>query len=159
MEASDKKVNAIRTTCQARSSIEPVSVTAPILEARAFRAGATRLIRTCTAAVVRRAVRQNHSVIKCRCDAAEIVQKGLAFGRHWSGTVGQFRAPRAPRDPAPPAPLPRWGFGGAARRRGTRTRDLDVQVFEEATEGVSASGRSNRKTIATHCARCCAEQS
>jgi hypothetical protein len=47
-----------RTTCQARSSIEPVSVTAPILEARTFRAGATRLIRTCTAAVVRRAVRR-----------------------------------------------------------------------------------------------------
>jgi hypothetical protein len=31
-------------------------------------------------------------------------------------------APRAPRDPAPPAASPRWGFGGAARRRETEQR-------------------------------------
>jgi len=29
----------------------------------------------------------------------------------------QFRALRSPRDPAPSALWPRWGFGGAARRR------------------------------------------
>jgi hypothetical protein len=46
-----------------------------------------------------------------------IIQKGLAFGRDWSGTVANSGSQRAPRDPAPPAPWPRWGFGGAARRR------------------------------------------
>ena len=46
-----------------------------------------------------------------------IIQKGLAFGRHWSGTVANPGRPRALRDPAPPARWPRWGFGGAARRR------------------------------------------
>jgi hypothetical protein len=77
----------------------------------------------------------NHSVIKCRC-VRQIVQKGLAFGRHWSGTVGQFRAPRAPRDPAPPAPLPRWGFGGAARRRGT---ERGISMSKSSKKGPRAS--------------------
>jgi hypothetical protein len=53
---------------------------------------------------------------------ATTLQKGLAIGRHWSGTVRKFRAPKAPRDPAPPAASPRWGFGGAARRRETAGR-------------------------------------
>jgi hypothetical protein len=42
-----------------------------------------------------------------------IIQKGLAFGRDWSGTVVNPSA-CALRDPAPPAAWPRWGFGGAA---------------------------------------------
>jgi hypothetical protein len=42
------------------------------------------------------------------------LQKGLAFGRDWSGTVGQIGAPRVLRDPAPPALSPLRGFGGAA---------------------------------------------
>ena len=88
-----------------------------------------------------------------------IIQKGLAFGRHWSGTVRQFRAPRAPRDPAPPASSPRWGFGGAARRRDNRTEDLNVKVCEEATGCVSASACSNRKTIANSCWRSRAKKS
>ena len=46
-----------------------------------------------------------------------IIQKGLAFDRDWSGTVASSGAPWALRDPAPPASWPRWGFGGAARRR------------------------------------------
>src|ERR1700741_1249303 len=33
-----------------------------------------------------------------------------------------FPAPRGPRDPALPAASPRWGFGGAARRRETERR-------------------------------------
>jgi hypothetical protein len=32
-----------------------------------------------------------------------IIQKGLAVGRDWSGRCRQFRALRALRDPAPPA--------------------------------------------------------
>jgi hypothetical protein len=32
-----------------------------------------------------------------------IIQKGLALGRDWSGRCRQFRALRALRDPAPPA--------------------------------------------------------
>src|SRR5262245_65441309 len=38
----------------------------------------------------------------------------------------QFRAPRALRDPAPPAPWPRWGFGGAARRRHQPKRRISM---------------------------------
>ena len=76
-----------------------------------------------------------NSVIKCRC-VRQIVQKGLAFGRHWSGTVGQFRAPRAPRDPVPPAPSPRWGFGGAARRRGT---ERGISMSKSSKKGPRAS--------------------
>jgi hypothetical protein len=34
-----------------------------------------------------------------------------------------------------------------------QTEDLNVKVFEEATDGVSASGCSNRKITATHYGR------
>jgi hypothetical protein len=46
-----------------------------------------------------------------------IIQKGLAFGRDWSGTVANSERVRMLRDPAPPAGWPWWGFGGAAPRR------------------------------------------
>jgi hypothetical protein len=37
-----------------------------------------------------------------------------------------------------------------------RTEDLDVKACKEATDGVSASHRSNDKIIATQCWRSCA---
>jgi Protein of unknown function (DUF3489) len=46
-----------------------------------------------------------------------IIQKGLAFGRDWSGTVVNSGRQRRSEIFAPPARWPRWGFGGAARRR------------------------------------------
>jgi hypothetical protein len=46
-----------------------------------------------------------------------IIQKGLAFGRDWSGTVANSERVKTLRDPAPPAGWPWWGFGGAAPRR------------------------------------------
>ena len=66
--------------------------------------------------------------------ACAVVQKGLAFGRDWSGTVVNPGSRSAPRDPAPPALGPRWGFGGAARRGANRTEDLSGKVFEEVIE-------------------------
>jgi hypothetical protein len=46
-----------------------------------------------------------------------IIQKELAFGRDWSGTVANSERVRTLRDPAPPAGWPWWGFGDAAPRR------------------------------------------
>jgi hypothetical protein len=49
-----------------------------------------------------------------------ITQKGLAFVREPSGSVTVRGTRRASGSFAPPAPSPRWGFGGAARRRMNR---------------------------------------
>ena len=100
---------------QARSSIEPVSVTAPMLQARAHRAGAKvasdAANQTKTAGVVPSALILRSNIAEPRND---IVEKRLAIRSDWSGTVVSFRAPRALRDPAPPARSPWRGFGGAA---------------------------------------------
>ena len=61
-----------------------------------------------------------------------IIQKGLAFDRDWSGTVVNPGSQRRPRDPAPPAS---WPSGASVVRRDAainRTEDLNVKVCEEA---------------------------
>jgi hypothetical protein len=107
---------------QARSSIEPVSVTAPMLQARAHRAGAKvasdAANQTNTAGVVPSALILRSNIAEPRND---IVEKRLAIRADWSGTVVSFRAPRALRDPAPPARSPWWSFGGAAVHSDERT--------------------------------------
>ena len=88
---------------QARSSIEPVSVTAPMLQARAHRAGAKvasdAANQTNTAGVV---------------PSALILRSNITEPRTTLSRKGSFRAPRALRVPAPPARSPWRGFGGAA---------------------------------------------
>src|SRR5260221_11506595 len=71
----------------------------------------------------------------CRRTSNNIIQKGLAFGRDWSGSVVNSERVRTLRDPAPPAGWPWWGFGGAVRHHAAmnRTEDLNVKVCEKAT--------------------------
>src|SRR3954453_16032750 len=67
------------------------------------------------------------NVVWIRCSAAgqlskNIIDKGLAFGADRSGTVAALERYGAFETPALPVCLPRWGFGGAARRRATEWR-------------------------------------
>jgi hypothetical protein len=81
-----------------------------------------------------------------------IIQKGLAFGCDWSGTVANSERVRTLRDPAPPAGWPWWGFGGAARCRFNRTEDLNVKVCEKATSCIIDNAGPCVKVLATtHC--------
>ena len=74
-----------------------------------------------------------------------IIQKGLAFGRDWSGTVASSGRHRALRDPAPPACWPRWGFGGAARRRHEPNGGSQCQSLR----------RSDRQRVIGNACSCC----
>src|ERR1700757_1617280 len=63
-----------------------------------------------------------------------VIQKGLAFGRDWSGAVANSERVRTLRDPG--------GFVGAARCRFNRTEDLDVKVNKEALSSAGAQGHA-----------------
>jgi hypothetical protein len=75
-----------------------------------------------------------------------IIQKGLAFGRDWSGTEVNPERLRAPRScPAGfMAEVGLWWCG--ATPPSNETEDLDVKVCEEAT--TSANRNDCRKAVA-----------
>jgi hypothetical protein len=77
-----------------------------------------------------------------------IIQKGLAFGRDWSGTVANPERMRAPRScPAGSmAEVGLWWCG--ATQPSTETEDLDVKVCEEAITSASTHGNDCRKAVA-----------
>ena len=77
-----------------------------------------------------------------------IIQKGLAFGRDWSGTVVNPERMRAPRScPAGAmAEVGLWWCG--ATPPSTETEDLDVNVCEEAITSASTHGNDCRKAVA-----------
>ena len=76
-----------------------------------------------------------------------IIQKGLAFGRAWSGTVSIPSACRAPRScPAGSlAEVGLWWCG--ATPPSTETEDLDVKVCEEAITSDSTHRNDCRKAV------------
>jgi hypothetical protein len=122
-----------RTPCQAGSSIEPVSVTAPMLQARAHRAVAKvaprRRTRTSTAAVVSSALilRSNRRTAQRHC--REMTGNPLRLERYCRQFPGAKGAPRScPAGSIAVAGL-RW-CGAAANR----TEDLNVQICQEANE-------------------------
>ena len=115
-----------RTACQARSR---------------YRTGLSRLIR------------RGNSAIKCRRSRATTLSRkdwhAGAIGAVLSGISGAKGAPRS----CPAGSIAEVGLrwcGGTPRNR---TEDLNVKVCKEATDGVSASHRSNDKIIATQCWR------
>src|SRR5258707_2502747 len=79
-----------------------------------------------------------------------MIQKGLAFGRDWSGSVvnsGRGGCPEIlPRRPD--------GRGGASvvrcRRRFNRTEDLDVKVSKEALSSAIRSGWRSKGLATAH---------
>ena len=77
-----------------------------------------------------------------------IIQKGLAFGRDWSGTVVNPERMRAPRScPAGSmAEVGLWWCG--ATPSSTETEDLDVNICEEAIISAIAQGNDCRKAVA-----------
>jgi hypothetical protein len=77
-----------------------------------------------------------------------IIQKGLAFGHDWSGTVVNLERLRAPRScPAGSmAEVGLWWCG--ATPSSTETEDLDVKICEEAVTLASTHGTDCRKAIA-----------
>src|SRR5258708_7890680 len=86
----------------------------------------------------------------CRRTSNNIIQKGLAFGRDWSGSVvnsGRWgRSGILPRRPD--------GRGGASvvrcRRRFNRTEDLDVKVSKEALSSAIRSGWCSKGPATGH---------
>src|SRR6266404_4605311 len=78
-----------------------------------------------------------------------ITQKGLAFGRDWSGTVVNPERLRAPRScPAGSmAEVGLWWCGTTPPS--TETEDLDVKVCEEAITSASTHGNDCRKAVDT----------
>ena len=77
-----------------------------------------------------------------------IIQKGLAFGRDWSGAVVNPERMRAPRScPAGcMAEVGLWWCG--ATPPSTETEDLDVKICEEAISSASTHGNDCRKAVA-----------
>ena len=77
-----------------------------------------------------------------------IIEKGLAFGRDWSGTVANSGRQRRPEI------LPRRlvGRDGASVVRrdaaSSRTEDLNVKVCEEAISSASTHANDCRKAVA-----------
>ena len=81
-----------------------------------------------------------------------IIQKGLASGA--IGAVLCVNFGRQGRSEILPRRLHRRGGASVVRRDAANgTEDLDVKACKEATDGVSASRRSNDKIIATRCWR------
>ena len=80
-----------------------------------------------------------------------IVQKGLACGalleRYCPLISGAKGAPRS----CPAGCIAEVGLRWCGATPRNRTEDLNVKVCKEATDGVSASRRSNDKIIATQC--------
>jgi hypothetical protein len=93
---------------------------------------------------------QVSSIIRRRCApklSNKIIQKGLAFAGHWSGTDVSSGSTECSGDPAPPACRPRRGVGGAARGRDEPIGGSNVKVREKALGQVN-SGASNRREAA-----------
>jgi hypothetical protein len=132
--AENREAERTRTPCQAGSSIEPVSVTAPMLRARAHRAVAKvgpyaanpnqhrcRCTVRLDPAIKRRRTAQRH----CR----EMTGNALRLERYCRPFPGAKGAPRScPAGWIAVAGL-RW-CGAAANR----TEDLNVQICKEANE-------------------------
>jgi len=77
-----------------------------------------------------------------------IIQKGLAFGRDWSGTVVNPERMRAPRS-SPAGFMAEVGLRWCGvRPPSTETEDLDVKVCEEAITSASTDGSACRKAVA-----------
>jgi hypothetical protein len=77
-----------------------------------------------------------------------IIQKGLAFGRDWSGTVLNPERMRAPRS-CPAGSMAEVGLPWCgATPPSNETEDLDVQVCEEAITSASTPGNDCRKALA-----------
>src|SRR5438874_5687969 len=83
---------------------------------------------------------RDHSTLKCPQLSNNIAQKGLAFGRDWSGTVANSGRQRCPEI------LPRRlvGRDGASMVRrdsaSMRTKDLHDKVRKEAFNNASKTG-------------------
>ena len=116
-----------RTACQARSR---------------YRTGLSRVIR------------RGNSAIKCRRSRATTLSR-----KDWhAGAIGAVLCVNFGRPKGAPRSCPAgciaevglWWCGATPRNR---TEDLDVKACKEATDGVSASRRSNDKIIATRCWR------
>jgi len=77
-----------------------------------------------------------------------IIEKGLAFGRDWSGTVVNPERMRAPRScPAGSmAEVGLWWCG--VTPPSTETEDLNVKVCEEAISSASTHANDCRKAVA-----------
>jgi hypothetical protein len=84
---------------------------------------------------------------KRRRTGNNIIQKGLAFGRDWSGTVVNPERLRAPRScPAGfMAEVGLWWCG--ATPPSTETEDLNVKVCEEAITLAGTHGNDCRRTV------------
>jgi hypothetical protein len=76
-----------------------------------------------------------------------IIQKGLAFGRDWSGTVVNPERTRAPRS-CPAGSLAEVGLGWCGTTPlSTETEDFDVKVCEEAISPTSTHGNDCCKAV------------
>jgi hypothetical protein len=77
-----------------------------------------------------------------------IIQKGLAFERDWSGIVVNPERMRAPRS-SPAGFMSEVGLRWCGvRPPSTETEDLDVKVCEEAITSASTDGSACRKAVA-----------
>jgi len=91
----------------------------------------------------------DYSMTQAAPTSNNIIQKGLAFGRDWSGTVLDPERMSAPRS-CPAGFMAEVGL----RWRGTtppstETEDLDVKVCDEAITSASTDGSACRKAAAT----------
>ena len=78
-----------------------------------------------------------------------IIQKGLAFGRDWSGTVVNPERMRAPRS-CPAGSMAEVGLPWCgATPPSNETEDLDVKVCEETITSTSTHGNDCRKAVAS----------
>ena len=77
-----------------------------------------------------------------------IIQKGLAFGRDWSGTVVNPERMRAPRS-CPAGSMAEVGLRWCGTTPpSTEMEDLDVKVCDEAITSASTYGNDCRKAVA-----------
>ena len=78
-----------------------------------------------------------------------IIQKGLAFGRDWSGTVVNSELPKGAPRSCPAGSMAEVGLRWCgATPPSTETEDLDVKVCEEAITAASTHGNDCRKAVA-----------
>jgi hypothetical protein len=82
-----------------------------------------------------------------------IIQKGLAFDRDWSGTVLDPERMRAPRS-CPAGFMAEVGLRWCGTTPpSTETEDLDVKVCDEAITSASTDGSACRKAVAASSGR------
>ena len=78
-----------------------------------------------------------------------IIQKGLAFGRDWSGTVVNPELPKGAPRSCPAGCMAEVGLRWCgATPSSTETEDLDVNICEEAIISAIAQGNDCRKAVA-----------